>query len=90
MNKALNPVVGVYITDSRRSGNTTRIVDRAINLLFEGYSVFMWDHNKADGTFCDAHMRRLLAKRIMKRLSTEHPHTKFDYNVRDMVIKLVP
>ena len=34
----------IWSQDNRRAGNTTRIVDMAIQLLFSGYCIYVNDH----------------------------------------------
>lgn len=62
----LDDVVLVY---SRMAGNTTRQVDKAIDLLFKGYIVEVRDHWEG-GTFQRANKE--LFDRVMRRLYTEH------------------
>lgn len=60
-----NLVDSVYIP-ARRSGNTTRLVDTAIQNLFRGETILCLDHNghnTADTT---------LMEKILRRLSIEH------------------
>lgn len=57
------------ITTKRRDGNTIRLIDTAIQLLFAGYIVIIEDHNVEGRT---SETNEKLANRIMDRLSREH------------------
>jgi len=54
----------------RRKGHTTRQVDLAIQLLFEGYNVQVLDHFE-EGNSDNAN--EYLLKRILDRMAHEHP-----------------
>jgi hypothetical protein len=56
-------------TPGRRTGNTTRISDMAIQLLFEGKNVLCRDHHEWGANF-DANRR--LFDIVMRRLHQEH------------------
>lgn len=58
------------ITEIRRDGNTTRVIDNAIQLLFKHGSISVTDHhlNYTAG--------RDLFFKILRRMKSEHPHIK--------------
>lgn len=60
--------------DERRSGNTTRIAEKAIELLLEGKFVFCEDHYE-DGASENAN--RYLVEMIVKKLKEEHKIDKY-------------
>lgn len=57
------------ITYKRRDGNTTRLVDNAIQILFKGHICVVLDHYQR-GRHRDSNER--LFKEIMRRLDAEH------------------
>ena len=59
--------VAIDIKPGRRVGNTTRIVDKSIQYLFEGYSVIVKDHY--DNGFDNLRLLHI----IRRRLENEHP-----------------
>ena len=69
MKEIVDSLDGVNIMPGRRIGNTTRIADNAIQLLFEGKKVLVHDH---------AHKNRLISPNnylldmIRERLKFEH------------------
>lgn len=74
---------------SRRSGNTTRLIDAAIQILFDGNACVVRDHYKA-GLDRDANM--MLFRKITERLRREHA-ISFEFgnlgvDLNDMVIWL--
>lgn len=69
MKKIRNTLDGFELTKARASGNSTRQIDLAINLLFNGFTVKVMDHFKS-GTDIDAN--KFLLYRILKRLKDEH------------------
>lgn len=56
-------------TTSRRNGNTYRQVDAATDLLFRGYVVVCFDHDKDGG---DRKFNINLMELVMRRLQNEH------------------
>lgn len=52
------------ITTKRRDGNSTRIVDNAIQLLYKGYIVQIIDHHPVSNIY--------LLRKVMKRIENEH------------------
>lgn len=84
-NDYVNPCNGV-ISDFRfllrRDGNTTRIVDNAIQLLFRGERVVMCDHHEGGiNRGANDHLTEIVAK----RLSIEHGIAVNSQPVRLMV-----
>lgn len=71
---------GYYQSSRRRSGNTTRQIDLAIQYLFNGYIVKILDHYM-DGSEIGA-SRRLLDV-LIKRLNTEHPGIRYKLNTKN-------
>jgi hypothetical protein len=59
----------VYISSERRSGNSTRQVNRAIDLLYDGCIVMVMDHH-GNGTVRQSN--EYLFYKILKRLDCEH------------------
>ena len=53
----------------RRCGNTTRLVDRAIQILFSGKICIYLDHKDNGG---DRQTNGYLLKKILRRLEIEH------------------
>lgn len=54
------------IRAGRRAGNTTRMVDLAVQLLFQGYRVVVEDHHRlGEGT-------RHIQQMLFRRLAFEH------------------
>lgn len=80
--KTANTLDGVDIQVYRRVGNSTRQVDKAIDLLFSGFRVEIRDHFK-HGT--DTRANELLFHRVVKRLQSEH---NLDSLVSNKVINL--
>ncbi len=72
----------VKILPYRRIGNTTRIIDNAIQLLFQGHTVRVEDH------FQDRHAQKRVYDAICKRLNSEHPGVNAVYNNINMSIYL--
>lgn len=61
-----------------KAGNTTRLVDFAIQLVFNGYRVIIKDHknNGNDSTANDC-----LYKKILRRLQIEHVQLLNDHRI---------
>lgn len=72
--KAINTLSGMEdkITTIRRDGNTTRVIDNAIQLLFKHGSIAITDH-----TLNYVSNRELFFK-ILKRMESEHPNIKLN------------
>jgi len=62
----ISSLSGVEISTHRRAGNTTRIIDNAVQLLFQGHVVSVDDHY--DGLSG----RLSLWRNLMKRLNEHH------------------
>lgn len=60
------------VRKGRRVGNTTRLCDNAIDLLFEGKVVKVIDHVKSVDINKDKTMSHYLLRMIMDRLRNEH------------------
>jgi hypothetical protein len=60
---------GVTDTHVRRDGNTTRVIDNAIQIIFSGKVCIIQDHWQG-GTNGDANID--LFKRVVRRLQSEH------------------
>lgn len=67
----------------RNAGNTTRIVDHIIQLLFAGHRVLVTDHTPFDA------MHKRTASIVLKRLSIEHPRVKYNYDPSTFAIQLI-
>ena len=62
----------VVITYARRSGNTTRQIDQAIQLLFRGHAVKVIDHHCKRERMGYGNANRHLFDGILRRLQSEH------------------
>lgn len=62
-------MVSYFVTFGRKVGNSTRICDHAIQLLFSGHKIQVQDHFE-NGT--NTHSNKLLFTKIMNRLYDEH------------------
>lgn len=71
---------------ARKAGNSTRQIDAAIQVLFEGKAVLCVDDYHAGN---DLKSNQALLLRIIKRLRIEHPNTLFDVDKNKNIIKLV-
>ncbi len=69
MKEIKNTIDYSILVNTRRSGNTTRQADMAIQHLMSGYSVLVLDHYD-DGRNRNAN--KLLFDKILKRLHDEH------------------
>lgn len=67
----------VAFNPARRCGNTTRQIDKSIQLLFEGYVIKVIDHwengrhDKANRHLFDGILRRLQSEHNLQRLMNE-------------------
>lgn len=64
-----------YLDHSRRMGNSTRLTDAAIQILFDGNTCLVMDHcdfgkNKTANEF--------LLRKIITRINSEHRGVKYD------------
>lgn len=68
--RSLNSTLNAHLKFSeRRSGNTTRQVDHAINSLFKGDIVIVQDHHKTGK--CNL-SNKVLFQKVLNRLNNEH------------------
>ena len=63
------------LTSERLSGNSTRQIDYAIQMLFAGNIVKVQDHAKNGG---DRRANEMLNNNILSRLTHEYPHISED------------
>jgi hypothetical protein len=70
------------LTYRRQDGNTTKLIDHAIQLLFEHKSVVIVDHYDSK----IAH--EYLFERVLKRLEFEHPWIKIKRDITKRLIKI--
>ena len=82
MKEIKNTLEGFEDTYQRRSGNSTRQIDIAINLLFKGYKVEVKDHWEY-GSHRKANED--LFRRILKRLQFQH---NLDLLIKENKIKI--
>jgi hypothetical protein len=64
-----------YIYDGRQVGNSTRLVDLAIQIIFTGKRCQVIDHHGS------REANENLAKRIMQRIQVEHPRHAKDITI---------
>lgn len=69
---------GVLLKPERRSGNTTRIIDNAIQIIFDGYICQIQDHNSKFN-----HQNKTLFLLVKKRLDIEYQSELNDYFIYD-------
>jgi hypothetical protein len=87
-----NTLDGVEIREGRRVGNTTRQVDKAIEIIMSRKVCVVRDHFQA-GMYDNAN--KLLYNRILNRLSLEHGLSRLElkkkirYDVIDLEIELL-
>lgn len=64
----INTLTGIEdkLTNIRRDGNTTRVIDNAIQLLFKHRAILVEDHTKHHSS------NKMVFFMILKRLETEH------------------
>ena len=88
--KKISTVKCPNLIKKRRSGNTTRQVDFAIEKIFNNFEIKVIDHS-----FLKANSEKLFAL-IVQRLATEHNLDKLvesdsiDMNHKNLTIKLCP
>lgn len=64
------------ISGNRQSGRTTKLVDHAITLFFQGHKIYVKDHfgiAVKGETIAD----NILMEKIIRRLKSEHPASLF-------------
>ena len=59
----------------RRSGNTTRLVDNAIQILFNNQICIVEDHWTSTNNTINSYLLNI----IINRLKNEHPNVKYKY-----------
>ncbi len=64
----------------RRSGNTTRIIDRCVQELFKNGITYL---HEGRGTDAEASMRVELFYRFKRRIDIEHPSTRYKHKLVD-------
>lgn len=69
-----NTIDDVVFKPFRGTGNTTRQVNKAIELLFEGYVVEVIDHAREEPSLA---FDKALLDRIERRLQSEHCWVKY-------------
>ena len=60
----------VVLTNRRRDGNTTRLIDNAIRILFEGKICICLDHHEMGN---NKMKNKRLFESVLRRLNSEHP-----------------
>lgn len=73
------------ITYGRGTGNTTRLIDHAVQLLFEGKRIIThdpWENGNHENA------NEYLFERIIKRIQFEHPNTELIVNKRDLTLQI--
>lgn len=71
-------LANVILKDFRIGGNTTRIIDNAVQLLFGGYVILLDDYDPYARNECVSPYDILrLKKRIKDRVKNEHPNFNF-------------
>ncbi len=80
--RVVDPGKNAVYTPGRRMGNSTRIIDAAIQALFEGKIVAVRDH------YATPRSNRHLMDNIIRRLRVEHQHVKFKVYKNRMLIQL--
>ena len=78
--------------EGRMRGNSTRLIDKAIQLLFEGKTVIVRDHHY-NGKNSNK-MNAMLFERIIKRIYSEHSpiieKKRLVFNRKRLEIKIMP
>ena len=78
----LENMSGIIKFNTRRIGNTTRLIDRAIQIIFNGYICIVLDHHEYGG---NRQANINLFNLIIKRLDSEHK-----YLLQNNLIKVNP
>ena len=76
--KQISSMADVKLTPERMSGNTTRIIDNSIQLLFKGYAVILDDFHVSKLEY-----KHWLKSRIEKRLFFEHRIDRLGLKLKD-------
>lgn len=69
----------------RATGNTTRVIDHAIQLLFEGKTIIAhdaWENGKSKAANLN------LFEGILRRMAVEHKHVNLVLERRDLSIRI--
>lgn len=74
----ISSLSNVKITKGRRQGNTTRIINNAIELLFKGYTVKVEDHS--NHPYADKQLLRLIKDRLVREFSLEEKDINVNNN----------
>lgn len=84
-----NTLHGAIISFYRRSGNSIRQVDAAIQALYDGKTVIVRDHSNT-GKRADRHLFDMLRRRLETEhnLSWLHDNKYIEVNGRDYTIRL--
>ena len=75
----------IEVKYERRAGNTTRIVDTAVQLLFDGLLIQAEDHWQR-GDHWEANKN--LFGRIIRRMQREHPGNPIEFDSNELQIWL--
>lgn len=70
-------------TRSRRTGRSTRLIDKAIQDLFKKKEVVIKDH------FDDSESNKQLFYKVLKRIDSEHPSLGYAANPKTKLISLL-
>lgn len=91
MSETKSIIEGVEILDKRRSGNSTRQINAAIDYLFLGYKIKIIDHAINSQGKQSLDVSENLMGRIKKRLKFEHglSDKDFVYNENDVTMWLI-
>ncbi len=80
--KVVSSLGGLSMVENRRCGNTTRIINNVIELMFQGHEVVLVDVKPVDsGTEAFTSSKRLYEK-IERRIRSEHPRC-FEHLIKD-------
>lgn len=80
----ISTLENVVITNNRRDGNSTRQIDKAIQILFNGDTCIVRDHHEG-GTNIDANKK--LYEHIIDRFFQEHKRN-CDFDLDNDFVKL--
>ena len=88
MKEIRNTLENVELTNERQSGNSTRQINLAIDLLFKGYIVEVKDHFQ-NGT--NKKLNKFLFKLILRRLEIEHSYMikRIKINKNKLTLELI-
>lgn len=77
---------GGNLIGGRCTGNSTRLIDHAVQLLFEGKEIIVhdaWEYGK------HKHANENLFERIIRRMSFEHQDTKLKINKQKLILRII-